>query len=149
MRVLCVTQAVLIPLAALYVCGTPGQSVAQAQPPWEFHPQPPPWHSPPQSSLVGRLTRVAAIGGETTGWAVETARSQREIDIPARLRRQAEQYEGSLVRVSGYWSSSFGPERGRRRVLRADAIQPVQERRPDRWRNWPPPRWSRPPTYWY
>lgn len=102
------------------------------------------------TTLVGRLTQVMAIGGETTGLALQTTRGQFEIDVPARLQGEATRYVDQQVQVHGVWSTARGPEWGTRWVLRATSIQPVAQTWPDgRWpdQRWRPPTDPRPPIY--
>jgi hypothetical protein len=128
------TMNAVIPLAALTIGVLSVAPTAQAQLAVQQ----------PTTSVVGRLTQVMGIGGETTGWAVQTARGQFEIDVPSWLQREAARYADRQVRVHGVWSTRRGPERGTRWVLRAVSIQPVAQSRPDS--RWPDSRWRQPIT---
>lgn len=78
---------------------------------------------PVQLTVTGKLTRVAAIGGETTGWAVVLDKPRQiggkvlkrlEID-PA--GRKLGNFENKHLEISGTWQSRTGIERGKYRVL--------------------------------
>ena len=76
-----------------------------------------------QLTVTGHLARVAAIGGETTGWAVVLDKPRQiggkvlkrlEID-PA--GRKLEKFENKHLEITGIWQSRTGIERGKYRVL--------------------------------
>jgi len=76
-----------------------------------------------QLTVTGKLTRVAAIGGETTGWAV-TLDKPREIDGKELKRleidpagRKLGELEDKHLQISGTWQRRRGIERGEYWVL--------------------------------
>ena len=74
----------------------------------------------------GRLAaNVMAIGGETTGTTVTANGIELELDLQnrRRLRRLAEQLDGSRVLVEGALFQRAGVERGKRLVIRVDRIE--------------------------
>lgn len=76
-----------------------------------------------QLTVTGKLTRVAAIGGETSGWAVV-------LDKPRQLGGKTlkrlelepgswklEKFKNKHLEITGVWQSRTGIERGHYRVL--------------------------------
>lgn len=87
-----------------------------------------------QVSLHGTLRHVAAIGGETTGWAIEVDPAQQkllgkrlEIDPSKSLTPDISQYEDKEVNVTGTLTWREGVERGRYRVLLLDTISQMEK----------------------
>jgi hypothetical protein len=87
--------------------------------------EPTPIINPPVVTLTvtGKLARMAAIGGETTGWAVVLDKPRQiggktlkrlEID-PA--GRKLEKFENKHLEITGTWQTRTGVERGNYRVL--------------------------------
>ncbi len=74
-------------------------------------------------TVTGKLARVAAIGCETTGWAVVLDRPRQLADkMVKRLEldpagRKLDKFENRHLEITGTWQSRSGVERGRYRVL--------------------------------
>ena len=87
--------------------------------------EPRPKVTPPEVRLTvtGKLARVAAIGCETTGWAVVLDRPRQIADkMVKRLEldpagRKLDKFENRHLEITGTWQSRSGVERGRYRVL--------------------------------
>ena len=87
--------------------------------------EPKPKVTPPEVRLTvtGKLARVAAIGCETTGWAVVLDRPRQIADkMVNRLEldpagRKLDKFENRHLEITGTWQSRSGVERGRYRVL--------------------------------
>ena len=87
--------------------------------------EPRPKVTPPEVRLTvtGKLTRMAAIGGETTGWAVVLDKPRQLADkMVNRLEldpagRKLDKFENRHLEITGTWQSRTGVERGRYRVL--------------------------------
>jgi hypothetical protein len=99
-------------------CGAPLQSNPEEQP-------------SAVETIEGRLVRVMAIGGETTGWAValgaerrvgESVVRQVEVD-PAPRGLRLEPFENQRVEATGTWSWREGVERGRYPVFLLQTIR--------------------------
>ncbi len=87
--------------------------------------EPRPAVTPPevQLTVTGKLTRVAAIGGETTGWAVVLDKPRQIADKTVKrleldpAGRKLDKFENKHLEITGTWQSRTGVERGRYRVL--------------------------------
>jgi hypothetical protein len=105
---------ILLWLAALF-----SQALAQNEK------EPRPMVTPPevQLTIAGKLTRVAAIGGETTGWAVVLDTPRQIGDkILKRLEldpagRKLDKFENKHLEITGTLQRRTGIERGRYKVL--------------------------------
>jgi hypothetical protein len=77
-----------------------------------------------QVSRTGILNRGGyQIGGESTGWILETERSgQVEVDV-SRVAAKAEVLIGQLVTVIGYFVTEHYIERGPTEILIAENIR--------------------------
>ena len=80
-------------------------------------------------SVRGKLTSVMAIGGETTGWAIEL---QKPIEVEGKQLRQIEidgdrqawpSLEGKVVEARGKIAFREGVERGRYPILQVESIR--------------------------
>ena len=85
--------------------------------------------------IVGKLTRVFAIGGETTGWAVQLESERKindaevkqiEVD-PAPRKIQLDTFEDKQVEITGTLTWRQGVERGEYPVV---VIETIREREP-------------------
>jgi len=78
-------------------------------------------------------TGQMAIGGETTGTTITSKGIQFDVDWSnaAQLARQAEQFDGKHVRLSGTLRQQTGPERGRRFIINAKDLSktPIGDQR--------------------
>ena len=85
-----------------------------------------------KTAIVGKLTRVMAIGGETTGWSLEL---RREITLEGKKMRSVEvsgpaealeKLKDQRVRARGVLVHHTGMERGDYLVLEISAIKAVE-----------------------
>ncbi|MFO0985266.1 MAG: hypothetical protein U1E76_26640 [Planctomycetota bacterium] len=73
--------------------------------------------TPPAPSARGTLhSGSMAIGGETTGWTIDTPRGPIEVDVRA-VAATASALDGRSVVATGQWQTVRGVERPDRRVL--------------------------------
>jgi hypothetical protein len=84
---------------------------------------------PAKVTVVGILSRVVVIGGETTGWMMELNRSfliygkpLLEIDVDPR-DQSVEKYRDKHVKLSGNVTIRKGKERGEYLVIELETIQ--------------------------
>ena len=92
-----------------------------------------------QVEVTGKLTKVMAIGGETTGWAIEMESEQsfggkplHSIEVEARAKK-LEKLENKKVTASGIIVHRPGVENKDRSVLQVEKIKewkPVKADRP-------------------
>jgi hypothetical protein len=80
-------------------------------------------------SIVGRLTRVLAIGGETSGWSVEfrhritlEGKKMRSVEVTGPLG-ELEKLKGQRVRAEGAFAHHTGMERGEYMVFEISSIR--------------------------
>ena len=89
--------------------------------------QPPrdPTHAAPTMNYTGTLRGdMAGIGGESTGWALETVATDTgwvDVDI-SRVEAQAEALKGQRVTITGRIVQKRWVERGKQKLLIADLI---------------------------
>jgi len=83
-------------------------------------------------SIIGKLTRVMAIGGESTGWSLELKRSialegkkMRSIEISGPAE-EFEKLNGQRVRAKGSLTHRTGVERADHLVLEVTSISAVK-----------------------
>lgn len=85
-------------------------------------------------TVTGKLVRVLAIGGETTGWAVKLDSplevegkklSQIEVDAGDK-REKISELENKHVQVTGTLEKRHGVERGEYWVIAAQEIQEIK-----------------------
>lgn len=88
-------------------------------------------------TVIGTLTRVMAIGGESTGWSVEFDRQTNVDDKPLHSievkftnPKQAENYENKRVKVTGVITYRHGVETGDVAVLEVRSIKGVNPPKP-------------------
>lgn len=83
--------------------------------------------------VIGKLTRVLAIGAETSGWAIQL-NSERTIDgrhvtsieVQSTNLKQLESLENQTVKASGILSHVDGVETGPRAVLTINSIKAIK-----------------------
>jgi len=83
-------------------------------------------------TVTGKLTRVMAIGGESTGWSIEFG-SERTIagkpvhsmEIDSHDRAKLEGLENKQVKARGTLSHRHGVETGDRAVLNVSSIKEI------------------------
>jgi hypothetical protein len=86
-------------------------------------------------TVQGRLTRVMAIGGETSGWAIElnpvltvNGKQVSSMEIVYVDTKKLEAFENKTVKATGKLSNALGVETGQRPVLTLNSIKPVKEK---------------------
>jgi hypothetical protein len=84
----------------------------------------------PKITVTGKLTRVMAIGGESSGWSIQfdshTAVEGKNVDsIEVKFSdpKLAEKYENKRVKVTGTVTTVHGVEMGDRAVLEVTSIK--------------------------
>ena len=91
-------------------------------------------------TVTGRLTRVMAIGGESTGWAIEVdpgvtidGKEMHSVEVSYKRTAKLEKLENKRVAATGKMGHRPGVETGDRMVLEATSIKeakPALEGRP-------------------
>ena len=83
-------------------------------------------------TVTGKLIRQMAIGGESTGWAIQlesqldiAGKPVNSLEIDAREKAQLERLENRRVEASGTLSRRHGVETGDRSVLAVSSIREV------------------------
>ena len=84
-------------------------------------------------TVTGKLVRVMAIGGESTGWAIQLeaeiaidGKQANSIEVDYRKTAKLEKLENQRVRASGELTHRHGVETGERPVLVVSAIKKVK-----------------------
>ena len=89
-----------------------------------------PVQSPQKLTLAGKLVQVFAVGGETTGWALELGEAReiennniRSLELdPAPHGLRFDSFNGKQVEVTGFFQWREGVERKRYLVLIVETI---------------------------
>jgi hypothetical protein len=88
-------------------------------------------------TVTGKLTRVMAIGGESTGWAVQfdtqtnvEGKPASSIEVKFNDSKQAEKHENKRVKVSGTITQRHGVETGDVVVLEVSSIKGAKPPKP-------------------
>jgi hypothetical protein len=83
-------------------------------------------------TIIGKLTRVMAIGGETSGWSVEFRRritlqgkKMRSVEVTGPLE-ELEKLKDQRVRAEGALAHHTGMERGEYMVFEISSIRAVK-----------------------
>jgi ABC-type hemin transport system substrate-binding protein len=84
-------------------------------------------------TVTGKLTRVLAIGAETSGWAIQldsgrtiNGKQVSSIEVQSTNLKQLESLENQTVRASGVLSHVDGVETGPRLVLTINSIKAIK-----------------------
>lgn len=93
--------------------------------------------SPAKITLTGKLTRVMAIGGESTGWAVQLdehtpvdGKEVTSIEVRFIDPKQADKYADKRVKVTGTVTHRHGVETGDVMVLEVKSIKGLKAEKP-------------------
>lgn len=85
-------------------------------------------------TVTGKLSRVMAIGGESTGWSIHLDHpmtvKEKEVDsleIDYAKTRKLEKLENKEVKASGKLTHRHGVETGERLVFEVSTIQEVKQ----------------------
>jgi hypothetical protein len=88
-------------------------------------------------SVSGKLTRVMAIGAETSGWAVElnpplnvNGKDVNSIEVVVADTKKLESLENKIVTAKGTLSNASGVESGERPVLNVSSLKPAKRKSP-------------------
>jgi hypothetical protein len=88
-------------------------------------------------TVTGKLTRVMAIGGETSGWSIELSptisldgRELRSLEVQSSDTQKLESLKDQWVQARGTLASASGVETGQRSVLQISSIKRMKEPRP-------------------
>lgn len=88
-------------------------------------------------SVTGKLTRIMAIGAETSGWAVElnppfsvNGKQVTSIEIVTADSKKLESLENKIVKATGTLSNASGVETGERPVLNLSSIKAAKRKMP-------------------
>lgn len=86
-------------------------------------------------TVMGRLTRIMAIGGESSGWAIElnpvltvNGKQVSSLEVKASNPKKLEALENKFVKATGKLSNAVGVETGERPVLTLSSIKPIKEK---------------------
>ena len=84
-------------------------------------------------TVTGKLTRVMAIGGESSGWAIEldppltvNGNQVSSIEVQYSNPQKLEALADKIVRATGKLSNATGVETGHRPVLTISSIKPTK-----------------------
>ncbi len=84
-------------------------------------------------TVTGKLTRVMAIGAETSGWAIEldpgltvNGNQITSIEIQYSNAQKLEALANKTVKVTGKLSNAIGVETGHRPILTVSSIKPTK-----------------------
>ena len=88
-------------------------------------------------TVTGKLTRVTAIGGESTGWAIQldghtavNGKAVDSIEVKFTDRKQAEKYVDQRVKVKGTVSYRHGVETGEVAIVEVASIKGLKAAKP-------------------
>ncbi len=86
-------------------------------------------------TVQGKLTRLMAIGAETSGWAIELnpaldvhGKQVSSIEIVYLDSKKLGTLADKTVKVTGFLSNVTGIETGQRPVLNVTSIKPIKEK---------------------
>ncbi len=84
-------------------------------------------------TVTGKLTRVMAVGGETSGWAIEldpaltvNGNQVTSIEIQYSNAQKLEALANKTVKATGKLSNAVGVETGQRPILTVSSIKPTK-----------------------
>jgi|SRR5580658_383517 hypothetical protein len=86
-------------------------------------------------TVMGKLTRVMAIGAETSGWAIELnpvltvgGKQVSSLEVKTSNTKKLESLENKTVKAVGKLSNALGVETGARPVLTLSSIKEIKEK---------------------
>jgi hypothetical protein len=86
-------------------------------------------------TVMGKLTRVMAIGAESSGWAIELnpvltveGKQVSSLEVKVADPKKLEGLENKTVKASGKLSNAVGVETGKRPVLTISSIKAIKEK---------------------
>jgi hypothetical protein len=88
-------------------------------------------------TVTGKLTRVMAIGGETSGWSIELAptvtldgKELHSFEVQSSDTQKLESLKDQWVQAKGTLSSASGVETGQRTILQLSSIKKIKPPQP-------------------
>jgi hypothetical protein len=88
-------------------------------------------------TVMGKLSRVMAIGAETTGWAIDlnpvltvNGKQVSSLEVKFSNPKKLEALENKKVKATGTLSNAVGVETGERPVLTISSIKEIKEKPP-------------------
>jgi hypothetical protein len=86
-------------------------------------------------TVMGKLTRVMAIGAETSGWAIDlnpvltvNGKQVSSLEVKYSNTKRLEALENKKVQAKGTLSNAVGVETGERPVLTLSSIKEIKEK---------------------
>ena len=86
-------------------------------------------------TVMGKLTRVMAIGAETTGWAIDlnpvltvNGKQVSSLEVKSSNPKKLESLENKFVKAKGTLTNAVGVETGERPVLNLSSIKEMKEK---------------------
>jgi hypothetical protein len=86
-------------------------------------------------TVMGKLSRVMAIGAETSGWAIDlnpvltvNGKQVSSLEVKSSNPKKLEALENKKVKATGTLSNAVGVETGERPVLTLTSIKEIKER---------------------
>lgn len=86
-------------------------------------------------TVMGRLTRIMAIGAESSGWAIELnpvltvdGMQVSSLEVKTSNPKKLDAFEDKTVRATGKLSNAVGVETGERPVLTLSSIKEIKEK---------------------
>jgi len=97
-----------------------------------------PLHAKPKKlTVTGKLTRVMAIGGETSGWSIELTptitldgKELHSLEVHSSGTQKLESLKDQWVQAKGTLSSASGVETGQRTILQFSSIKRIKPPQP-------------------
>jgi hypothetical protein len=90
---------------------------------------------PDKLTVMGKLTRVMAIGAETSGWAIDLnpvltvdGKQVSSLEVKYSNTKKLEALENKKVQAKGTLSNAVGVETGDRPVLTLSSIKEIKEK---------------------
>lgn len=84
----------------------------------------------PKTTVTGKLTRVMAMGGESTGWEIQfepdatiAGKQVSSVEVEYHKLKRLERLENKLVKATGVITHKQGVERGERTILVVSAMK--------------------------
>jgi hypothetical protein len=88
-------------------------------------------------TVMGKLSRVMAIGAETSGWAIDlnpvltvNGKQVSSLEVKFSNSKKLEALENKKVKATGTLSNAVGVETGERPVLTISSIKEIKEKPP-------------------
>ena len=86
-------------------------------------------------TVMGKLSRVMAIGGESSGWAIDlnpvltvNGKQVSSLEVKCSDAKKLEALENKMVKAKGTLTNAVGVETGERPVLNISSIKEMKEK---------------------